>query len=311
MTKPADKIVNTINSLIAKANSSAVTPEESASFMAKAVELVEKYNLSMSSLGQEDRDDSCIERVAKCSHYRHDQDIIRYVGYLNFVLAYIVHKREIAIRPKKTNKAVKVEVTRMVPYYRICGRQVNVESTIAMAEYLIQAVNRMVENKYTEGGTSPRGKFGADAYDYRRGIINNICIRLYNKRMESNNNAAAHREAGQNASSSTAVALLEHTEHEERRNYDFAFGAGSYDAMMQRASEAEQLAADKLAEIEKIKESDPKNYAKMLKAYNKEHGNKRTIKIGNMEAYKAGMDDGDGISIDPQITNNKATMIGN
>lgn len=240
-------------------------PEEAASAMAKAQELLVAYNLSADFVGQTGSAGDAIREKQQIlgGMYKYQRYLWSAVAELNFCLYWTVQKyTERNTRTKAWDGSWRYG---KVPYMRnqhvIVGKRINARLTITMGQYLQQTIERLVKERFPQNSQ----RFLSDAVAYREGIADELYWRLQEKRRtlvkeEEERRMRTARDAGVSTSQALTIGSL--TEQEEDANRDFLHGEG-YSAR-QRAARAERAEAQRRAEEEYTRwaAANPKEAAK-------------------------------------------------
>jgi hypothetical protein len=292
-------------------------PEEAAAATAKAQELLAAYNLDASMLSP-DEDKSAVREKMKLKGgmYQYQRDLYRAVAQLNFCIYWTLMDVSWVERNKVdkwTGEKVKRHMLSRTFQHYIVGRLVNTRSTRMMAEYLRQAIERLVNERY-----SNQQRWGKDAVAYREGIADVVVNRLHAKRMDmEREEARKRREAAANSgvSTATALTLAAFSKQEHDANMDAIYGEG-YSA--RRAAErAERARLSKEAEEaytkwaaanpEEARKEEQKREAERRKAQQRYKRRAWTAPTGrdaraNASSYWEGRAVGETLSIDPQVS---------
>lgn len=225
---------------------------EAHSAMAKAQELLVAYNLSADLVGQGGEDGVREEQKLEAGGRDYERDLWRAVAELNFVLYFRSGETKVTAY-KRTRGDGSKYIEREERYqhlHRLVGRKVNVLSTINMARYLEQAIERLVDERV--GMDSGRERWMRHNIVFREGAASTVTDKLYQRRQELLDEEAqkqrdaeeAARQAGMaGASTSTALTLSSHTQAELDANNDFARGWEPGKTAQRRAEwQAEQAA---------------------------------------------------------------------
>jgi hypothetical protein len=206
---------------------------EAMSALAKAQELLEGYNLSADMVGQGDNDGMREEQKLQGGGRQYERDLWRAVAELNFCLYFSSGENKVTAY-KRTRADGSKYIEREAKYqhlHRLVGRKVNVLSTVAMATYLQEAIERLVEERI--GLDNARERWSKFNVAFREGAADIISGKLYERRqslldeeMRKQKEAAERaREAGtEGVSTSTALTIGSHTQAELDANNDFARG---------------------------------------------------------------------------------------
>jgi hypothetical protein len=206
---------------------------EAEAAMAKAQELLVAYNLSADLVGQGGDDGVREEQKLQGGGREYERDLWRAVAELNFCLYFRSGETKVTAY-KRTRADGSKYIDREEKYqhlHRLVGRKVNVMSTISMARYLEQAIERLVEDRI--GPDNGRERWSRFNVDFREGAVSTVTEKLYQRRRElvAEDERKQHeaeeraRQAGMDGvSTSTALTVSTHTQAEKDANNDFANG---------------------------------------------------------------------------------------
>jgi len=311
--------------LAAKSNNEA----EAANATAKAMELLAAYNIDLSTIDAEQSSSGAREEaLLKGGHYEWQRTLWQLVCETNFCIYWNQMSGVWENRLAKRNGKLRNERTRKwVRYHQVVGRKVNVTMSRTMAEYLETAIERLVEERLSHNEENLRSKW---ANSYREGVADRIAGKLRQRRREQMSaeaqkaHEAAERAAqatGAGYSTATALTLSNVLESERNENLDFIYGEGWTAARAkEKAEQAARWAEAERAEAEWA-EANPEEAAKQAKAEaarerknaarRKGWGRMRgTGYKGDRGGYNAGYEDGNRVSIDPQMkSSDKQRMI--
>lgn len=296
---------------------------EAASATAKAMEMLVQYNLDLSTVEREGAEAGGARTQEKLvgGFYQYERDLWMYVADLNFCMywsqsSWMPREKRDARSESYQSRHLRENVRRQ--QHRLVGRVVNVRATQVMAEYLLQAIERVCRDWLLERGQgdSPRSR---RAVSFREGVAERLCEKIYERRREmlreEERVAAEARaraaEAGMSGvSDSTAVTLSSLRKSEDEANADHLWGEG-YSAK-KAARRAAQAAADRAAEEEYTRwaAAHPKEAARAEREREKEAirasrrgPGSRGGSVGkdrDWGSYSAGHRAGDGIGLDLQ-----------
>ena len=290
-------------------------PEEAASAMAKAQELLVAYNLSAEIVGQGSASDAVREKQAILGGmYKYQRYLWKAIADLNFCM-YWTHQKYTERNTRRRDWDGTM-ITEKVPYMRhqhvIVGKRVNARSTLAMGQYLEQTIERLVKERFPLNSQ----RFLSEAVAYREGMADELYWRLVERRRQLVAEEQARRArdaAAAGVSTAQALTIGSLSEQEKDANQDFFYGEG-YSAR-QRAARAERAAAEKAAEDEYTRwaEANPEEAAKEEKRREKERSKSRRgggpgsrggesaqDRRRGMSTYWQGRSKGKDIGIDPQ-----------
>lgn len=227
------------------------TLKEAHSALAKAQELLVAYNLSADLVGQGGEDGVREEQKLEGGGRDYERDLWRAVAELNFCL-YFRSGRTNVTAYKRTRGDGSKYIERVEKYqhlHRLVGRKVNVLSTVNMARYLEQAIERLVDERI---GTDNRERWMRHNIVFREGAASTVVEKLQQRRQELLNEEVrkrheaeekARQEGMSGVSTSTALTLSSHTQAELDANRDFANGWEPGTTAQRRAEwQAEQAA---------------------------------------------------------------------
>lgn len=238
--------------------------EEAASATAKAQELLTAYNLDASMLSP-DEDKSAVREKMKLKGgmYEYQRELYGAVARLNFCMYWTIVRKELVWRNKMdkwTGELRSTPVNSKTFQHVVVGRLVNTRSTRMMAEYVRQAIERLVNERY-----SNQQRWMREAVAYREGISDVVVQRLNAKRYDMEEAERVKRaEAAKRSGVSTHQGLTIGSlmEKEADANQDFLYGEG-YTAK-QAARQAERAEARRKADeaYTKWAEANPKEAQK-------------------------------------------------
>jgi hypothetical protein len=194
---------------------------EAAAAVAKGQELLERYNLSHEAVMGTNAGSGARERVAvNGGMYQYQRDLWGAVADINF--CWYWPGRYWASGGSRWGGAWKHN-------HNLIGRRVNVTATQAMATYL-EAVATRITKEHTRGINSTYS-LGNWAHSFKRGLVDRICRKLWDRRRaeveaESAREAAARKLAAEGASTATALTISVYHSAEMDANYDMEFGEG-------------------------------------------------------------------------------------
>jgi hypothetical protein len=302
------------------------SPAEAASAAAKAQELLLAYNLDASLIGSGGEDGRREEAKLKGGVYQYQRDLWSQVADLNFCLYFtsgeyveITRKRK---RSDGSTYAWKDE--RWEARHRLIGKRINVIATVNMAQYLQDAIERLVMERL---GNQNNLRFSNFAVSYREGAASTIINKLYERRKEliadeERREREAHEKAeaagrkGVSTETALTIASVEQTERDA--NMDHLMGEEGWSARKrsERAAEAqrrkeardaytrwaEENPEEAREQARKAREEDEKrearNAARRTGSY---RGGGSGGKDVDRSAYYAGRDAASKISLDPQM----------
>lgn len=343
------KAIGTIERLLrlAARNNS---PEEAASAQNKAQELMIAYNLDQVAVEANTGDTGKrSDEKLKGGHFEFERDLWREVAKLNFCIYMSITEIEKTwgMAPRERGRPDRGFVRQVIKekrvrQHRIVGRTVNTRATRVMAEYLEQAVERILTEALIErfGEADALGKlYSTWANSFREGAIEVICEKIYDRaaermsaeRQKQEEQARAAREAGMDGvSTATAITISSFTKAEKEANEEFVdpgiterrarWAAQDADA---RAKRAAALAAADAAhtawaaanpEAARLEEARARKLADEERKREERNAKRRTgyryqpapAYKGDWSARKVGRQRGQDVSIDRQADDNRA-----
>lgn len=286
------------------------TPEEAANAQEKADALLLKYNLTAdvvnNTVGAEGRRE---EKKVEGGYYKHQRWLWNAVARLNFCVYWTQEYRAITMLRRAGGLP---PLERKVKKHRhaLVGRTINTRSTIAMAGYLEQAVERLVRERL--GDVDSHQYHGAWSMDYREGAVMTIIEKLEARRAtvldaETQKERDIARAAESGASSATTLTIAKVSKLEEEANLDFIHGEG-YSA--RRAAQRAENARRQKEEEEsytKWAAANPKEAAqrdaeaaKRRGRYSGGKGSRGGSDGRDWGAYRAGREGARGVGLDYQ-----------
>lgn len=227
------------------------TANEAASAAAKAQELLVAYNLSADLLGQGSEDGVREEQKLTGGYREFERDLWRAVAQLNFCLYFSSGEHQVtAYKRTRPDGSVKyVERERKYRHlHRLVGRKVNVISTVNMARYLEDAIERLVDERI--GLDSANQRWHRHNIAFREGAASVITNKLYERRRqlvaeEEQKRRDAEERAQQEGAvnTGTALTIATHEQQEKDANNDFARGWEPGTTAQKRAEWQAEMAA--------------------------------------------------------------------
>jgi len=224
MTPEIEKIVARIEKLLRLASNN---PNENEASLAaeKAQELLEAYNLDMTTVGNANavRED----RKLAGGLYKWQRSLWQQIAQNNFCYYW---------SDKGLEKGSKYE-------HRIVGSKVNVLSTRLMAEYLQDAIERITREEYDNDS---KLYFKKAAVAFREGMADRIIDRLITRRWEREQEArreaaeAARKAQESGQAVSVSLTISDVREREREANDDFLYGEGYTARWKKYAAEARE-----------------------------------------------------------------------
>lgn len=296
--------------------------EEAASATAMAQELLTKYNLDMSMVNA-DQDKSAVREQMKLlgGMYEFQREIWRSVSELNFCLYWHMVNRKWKVVNKVDKwdgvKRQKDVLAKEFVHY-VVGRVVNVRSTKYMAEYLLQAVERAVNERWHYSQ-----RWAREAVAYREGIADTLINKLNARRRQMENEERERRKKQMETSgvdTKQALTIADFKKQERDANMDTVMGEGwsarkaaerAEDARKEREAEqaytvwaaanpeeaAKEAAKQRAEDAKRSKRSTRRSFGTMSEKDKRSGGS----------SYWQGREAGEKISIDTQVSDRPST----
>lgn len=301
LTDDQRKAIDTVEKLLRLAAGRG-TAAEAASAAAKAQEILENHNLSMSEVerAQGKVSGKREEMRQRGGMFVYERELWNQVAELNFCIYLTVKERY--YRKDLQRDALRFK-------HKLIGRTVNTAAAQALGSYLQAAVERLCRERLHERGEGNAQFFSRWAVSFREGIVADVTQRLYDRRQQRMaDEERAQREAAERAMAGTSIAtaltLRTVAQQERDANNDFRFGEGwsarqaekrARAAAAQARAEAEyaQWAADHPEEARKEEEK-----ARKGRIY---RGRAERERPKDWGAFRAGVEAGKKLSIDLQV----------
>ena len=238
---PADQnaemelVVERVRKLLALAARNPNEAEATAA-AAKAQELLASYNLDMATVENAEGASGAREDAkVRGGMYHYERDLWAEVARLNFCIHFST--RQWMTRRPELRAPDGTLVRRAVRYlafaHRVVGRKVNTAATRALAQYLLQTIERLCRERL---GHDNSQFFTSWAVSYREGMAERIMEKLAERRRHLLNEeqkkarkaaAEARHAAMAGESSATALTLASLEKSEKDANTDFIYGDGT------------------------------------------------------------------------------------
>lgn len=311
MTAVMEKIQKLLN--LASKNPNA---EEAASAAAKAQELLTRYNLDAATVEREGGVEGRREEAkTRGGFYLWQRELWTAVARLNYCLYWTQtfwEKGEFRVRLSENQRYwsdAKSKTTdgRWQRRHRVVGRVVNTRSTIAMATYLEETIERLARDSI-RGDT--KQLYSRPANSFRYGAMEVVVYRInerywqMEKDVKAEADKAARRAAAMGTSTSTALTMADLRKSEYDANMDHIHGEGYSAQRREREAEAARQRAEEEAEYVRWAAANPeearKREAEEEKRTSRYRGRaERTVAVDG-GAYRRGREAAKGISIDRQ-----------
>ena len=322
-----ESIIRKIQKLLALSNS----PNEAEATLAasRAQELLAQHNLEYAMVQdavvqggtnqpqqQEKRDKVRMKRSAM---YRWQRDLWKVIAEANFCWWSLIEVWE--------DSPYKKDVKRLVKRHLILGRESNVIAVQMLGEYICDTIERLLP--YDQ-----KSMLSRSAVSWRKGCAERLQERIQAQAEERKRES----ERSTKASDGALILLRDVYEREYEANYDFKHGEGSYRRKLLQDAEWEQGQAareQRAAEYEAQKEREWLEYlaketpeqkkqrerkeAKEQRAAERRRGrwhrswrneNIREASRTDREAYNAGKQAGENISLNQQVSDNHERRLG-
>lgn len=305
------------------------SPEEAASALGKSQELLERLNLDMAGFERAHRDDNRRRHaILLAENGEWGREIWDNIGSLNFCLYWRNKLFDLTIRKLAPEQLKGLSAARLrkanttgLHCHNLIGREINIQSTIAMAGYLENALNRMVSEYCRRTLRLPNSDW---VKSYRSGAADAVIAAIVDRRENiSRREADAIREQAneisemaQTASLSTALTLTSVTQTEFEANYDLACGPGAWAKRQAKRKQEEAIDAERLARRTKWAAANPEK-ARAAEERRRERQQAaedrlvtKRIGAGGNTAYLTGHRDGKKISLDVQVDTDRQVSAG-
>lgn len=281
---------------------------------AKFQELLVKYNLDAAQVEAAGGKTSGKreERKVRGGFYKHQADLWAWAAEINFCLYWCISywDRENGYKRQKRHELV--------------GRTHNVAATIALAEYLEEAIERVVMDELHNDN---RMRFSNFAVSMRKGMAAKLCNKMYERRehllseekvARQKAEDAARRAAAAGASTSMEVSLADFSKTERDANLDHVMGEG-YSAKkaaeraqraQQKAREDAEYAAWAAANPEEARKKEEERRIEREKRDKRRSRGSRADDNTNYIAFNRGYAKAEEIGLDPQMATQTAGRLG-
>lgn len=263
-TGPELKAIEQIQKLLNVA-AKAGTPEEAATFAAKAQELMNKFNLDAAVVEKNSgvADGRREDHRVRGGFYQYQRAIWKAVSDLHFCVYWTQEYLEEGNFPKRMSDGTIKRFMRMRKQkrHRLVGKIINTRASVMMSQYLEGAVERLTREylieKFTSQGLS-KNLYSNFAMSFREGcadmltdkVAERFRSRLAEAERERRKAAEKAKEEGRPVLTGTALTLLDVQEAEEQSNYDFIHGEGAWARREARQAKYAAERAEEIAEEE-------------------------------------------------------------
>lgn len=303
----------------AKGNDGSSNEAEASAAMAKAQELLAKYNLDMATIqdakvaggsNTEDNEKREKTRLNRTAMYAWQQRMCKAIAEANFCWYWT---RTVVEENKVNHKMCSVK------RHVILGREANVTAVTMMYDYLCEVIEGNVPQRGTKDIVS------RSANSWREGCADRLVSRINDKQMKMQyevEQQAKQAASGKAATVGTAITLRSVTDNEYAANYDATYGAGAYarskatdaewyaqQAERQQLDEevkAKLLASETPAQCQAREAAEAKEAEKEAKANERywqaqDRRKQREADRRDWSAYQAGQAKGSQINLDSQL----------
>lgn len=226
----SDSMVRKIQLLLQLAERAEGNEVEAAAAMAKAQDILARYNLDLSTIqdkvvegGTNTPDQAMAKRdyskVNRSAMYQWQRNLVRGIAEANYCKYWIT----------ETNDGRRGASSR-VKRHKVLGRVANTTVVLMMADYLFDTIERLVPYKGKE-------RLSRSANSWREGCADRLILRIEEKAEAMK--AADYATQGE-AAYSTAIAIRNLVTQEEIGNYDFQHGDGAWARKLQREADYEK-----------------------------------------------------------------------
>jgi hypothetical protein len=225
--KAPEKIIRQIQLLLNLANAGKhskdkATEQEALTAMAKAQELLAKYNVDISVVGQRPEPGSPVDakreqaKSARTAQYDWQEKLMKAICEANFCWHWITEVWETE-RVMRGGKVKKFDRPHKMRRHVVLGSEVNRTVVEMMYGYLIDTIEGLLPYPNAE-------RLSNDAHIWRRGCVDRLCERIKEKAKRM-----GEIDPTQNTESqTTALAIRSVRDSEYMANYDARYGAGAY-----------------------------------------------------------------------------------
>lgn len=291
---------------------------------AKFQELLVKYNLDAAQVeaaggkasGKRE------EKKVRGGFYKHQEDLWAWAAEVNFCLHWCVahwEKSEVTHTRRDGSTYTYTDYKRQ-KRHEIVGRTHNVAATVALAEYLEEAIERVVMEELHNDN---RMRFSNYAVSMRKGMAAKLCNKMYERREQllseekvarQKAEDAARRAAAAGASTSMDVSLADFSKTERDANMDHVFGEG-YSAKkaaeraeraQRKAREEAEYAAWAAAHPEEARAQEEERRKEREKRDKRRSRGSRADDNTNYSAFNRGYAKAEEIGLDPQMKSGTA-----
>lgn len=325
-TLPNEKVMEQIQKLL---NLAAKNPNENeaAAAAAKAQELLSRYNLDVAVLerNSDAKSGKREQAMVDGGTYEYQRALWKAVAELNYCYHWVQDYRVWSKSKRVGNGRDRFTTEGYVNKKRhvVVGRIVNTQATIAMAQYLQQAIERitlerlglshesMIVGKAISSDINNQ-RFSNWAVSFRKGCSRRVIELLEDRRtVLLREEAKAERAAKARAeragvSTETAITIATLTKSEHAANYDFLYGEGEWAALQERRAAIAKAAREEQAAYTRWAKAHPEE-ARAKEEEERKKQNRRYRGGGggrdntDMSAFWSGYDKAADISLEQQV----------
>jgi hypothetical protein len=247
----SDNVVRKIQLLLQLAERAHGNEVEAAAAMAKAQELLARYNLDLTTVqdkvvagGTNTPDDAMAKRdyavTKRSAMYQWQRNLVRAIAEANYCKYWTAEVTEKAYIPPSKRKYGTEDESHQdihVKRHKVLGRTANTMSVMLMVDYLLDTIERLLPYPQKE-------RLSRSANSWREGCADRLIERVRDK--AESMRKADYATQGE-AAYSTAIAVRNMATAEEIGNYDHINGTGAWARKLERdakwAEESKQWAA--------------------------------------------------------------------
>lgn len=227
----SDNVVRKIQLLLQLAERAKGNETEAAAAMAKAQELLAKYNLDLATVqdkvvngGTNNQNDALAKRdyavTKRSAMYQWQRNLVRAIAEANYCKYWTAEVKEELYIPKSKRKYEDDDAKQMrwVKRHKVLGRTANTTVVMIMVDYLMDTIERLLPYPQAE-------RLSRSANSWREGCTDRLIERIQAKAEDMR--TADYATQGE-AAYSTAIAIRNVVTSEEIGNYDHINGVGAW-----------------------------------------------------------------------------------
>lgn len=282
--------------------------------MAKAQELLTKYNLDMATINNAGKGEGREKRIVKNSAmYKWQQELWSQIASANFCWHFLTTQYEpYNKRVKNYDGTTRVEeAKRKVQRHRIVGRTSNVVAVELMGQYLCETIERVLPY-------ANKDRLSKSALSWRQGCSDRLRTRIHDDYVK----ARAQDKTATAEGNATALTLRSIDDKEYEATYDFLYGEGAYAKSKahyaKHVAESEERERQRAVELanetpaqKRAREKREAAEKKRSEAASRRFHKKLNERLNNTDwdAYQAGEKTGSEISLNRQISTTPTKLI--